>query len=425
MSRRRGYLGWALAAAVLTLTVAGWPASNSGGARSTDNRLDLSINGPETSTPTGNSPDDVLTYYSFPGYPNKVSDAKGTNVSGTGEVIAILGALDDPYIYADVSRFDTAYTLAPLNGLGSTPCTIGDNYGGTGCFQVVYATGKKTKKTVTEGREQEDASDVEWAHAAAPGADIVLIEAPTADTAGDIAAIKKAIALDVDVVSMSFTDPNLASAGADSLFENASGTGFLAAVGEHTAKNGEECPTTFYPAGSPYVVAVGGTEIQSGSEIAWVKDLGGVENGSHDSTAVDRPSYQLGWDTAPYRDLPDVALSAEDYSTYVSLPKPGWVESDGTSLSTPVWAGLVAEADQMRVALGHGELAGEGLLDGLYLAAGSHESHQDTIDPAFFKDITYGGTTGGGCSAKEGFDIVTGLGTPQAASLIQYLADDL
>jgi subtilase family serine protease len=379
-------------------------------------------------TPDGNSPSDVLTYYDFPGYPTALNDAKGTPVSGTGEVIAIITNLYNPHITADIEAFDTEYGLAPLNGLGKTPCTLGGNYGTVGCFKVVYAEGTRPSKKVDEGSEIEDASDVEWAHAAAPGADIAFIEGPTNNTAGDMDGLKAAIALPADVVSMSFTDPDLATAGVDSLFDTAPSTGFVAAVGEHQAKvkGSPYCPTTYYPAGSPYVLAVGGTTVQSGgAEVTWKDTLGGVENGSHDSVAVDRPSYQLNWNKAAYRDLPDVALNAEDYSVYASLPTPGFIELDGTSIATPVWAGLIAEVDQMRVADGKSVLAGEGLLDGIYLAAGSNESKSDTINPAYFKDITYGGTVKGECSAKTGFDTVTGLGTPNASDLIDYLGYDL
>ena len=70
----------------------------------------------------------------------------------------------------------------------------------------------------------------------------------------------------------------------------------------------------------------------------------------------------------------DVAYNAVDYPIFVTTPtKSGWVKLDGVSFGIPQWAGLIADADQDRASAGKSVLAGEGLLDGIYLAAWSHE----------------------------------------------------
>jgi kumamolisin len=159
-------------------------------------------------------------------------------------------------------------------------------------------------------------------------------------------------------------------------------------------------------------------------DTTWTETLGGLENGSGGSVVVDRPGYQSSWNSSPYRSIPDVAINAVHYSVYQSLPKKGFESVSGTSLGTPVWAGLIAEIDQARSTDGKSDLASTGLLDGIYLAGQGTEPQRGVIDPAYFSDVVYGGTSGGGCSAKKGFDQVTGLGTPDASDLVEYLGYD-
>jgi hypothetical protein len=137
-----------------------------------------------------------------------------------------------------------------------------------------------------------------------------------------------------------------------------------------------------------------------------------------------RPGYQLNWQPSLHRAYNDVSYNAVNYSVYESIPAAGWAVAAGVSVGIPQWAGLVADADQARGALGKHVLASSGLLSGIYLAANSHEPKPGVIDPAMFEDIDVGSAgSPATCKAVKGYDWTTGLGTPHAGALVNELAD--
>jgi hypothetical protein len=208
------------------------------------------------------------------------------------------------------------------------------------------------------------------------------------------------------------------TASVDSAFTGASMT-YLAATGDSGA-------AVQWPAVSSNVVAVGGTTLTySGtgtrSEVSWSGTGGGT------SLYTPTPSYQTiavpGMGTVAHRTVADVAFNADPTTgQYVAVITPssssvGWVSAGGTSLSTPQWAGLIAVANATRAqaakpALGapHAVLYGQiATVPGNYASA--------------FADITKG--TDGSCAtclARIGYDPLTGLGTPNAASLLSALS---
>jgi hypothetical protein len=175
-----------------------------------------------------------------------------------------------------------------------------------------------------------------------------------------------------------------------------------------------------YPSGSADVLSVGGTALTingtSSSQTTWVK------SGGYANSQETRPGYQLNWSTDPDRTDNDVAYNAIDYPIVVGGK---WFTEDGVSAGIPQWAGLVADADQARGALGKSVLAASGLNSGMYLAA-SHAGAEPPgkIDPAYFTDITTGSAgSSPTCKAAKGWDWPTGLGTPHADGLVPELAD--
>ena len=175
-----------------------------------------------------------------------------------------------------------------------------------------------------------------------------------------------------------------------------------------------------YPAASPEVVGVGGTSLsitqtgQSSGETGWVYGGGGY------SQAFALPTYQQGdgfsGNVNDQRTNPDVAADA-DPNTGVAIYDPydfgtatPWAEIGGTSLATPLWAGMAAVADQGRVAGGGTPLGSTAMLTDLY--------QLDQLDPGDFHDVTQGYN---GYNAGPGYDLVTGLGTPKANLLIPDL----
>ncbi len=330
---------------------------------------------------------------------NAITFSNGT-VKGTGEgqTIAIVDAYNDPTIYSDLTAFDAKYGLANPTSTTS-PVTNSATSTNLPSFSTISETSIKDS-----GWNTEEALDVEMAHAAAPGANIVLIEASSANTNDLIAAINAAKSIpSVSVVSMSWGSSEfIGETSYDSVFTTPSGhvgITYLASAGDNGA--GVE-----WPAVSPNVVGVGGTSLvvnASGaraSEAAWSDSGGGV------STIEPKPSYQSSVVSGNHRSAPDVALDADPNTGVVIVSQGSQIQVGGTSLSCPVWGGLIAIADQGLAIAGKASLDGASqTLPDLYKApAGS------------FFDVT------GGSRASTGYDTSTGLGTPNAPALVGFLS---
>ena len=175
-----------------------------------------------------------------------------SSTSGAGETIGIVDAYNDPNIQADLAAFDKEYNLP------------------TASLTVVNQTGGTSLPQTDAGWSLEIALDVEWAHAAAPGAKIVLVEANSANTSDLMAAVQEA-AKSANVVSMSWGGSEFSGETAydtPAYFANPNVT-FVSAAGDDGGKAGAE-----WPASSPYVLSVGGTTLTLsgsgyGSETAW------------------------------------------------------------------------------------------------------------------------------------------------------------
>ena len=179
---------------------------------------------------------------------------------------------------------------------------------------------------------------------------------------------------------------------------------------------------------SPNVVSVGGTSLylnannSYNSETGWGNgDLSEFFGGSGGgiSTNFTEPTYQQadGFDSGGFRTNPDVAANA-DPNTGVAVYDPfdfgaqtPWDQVGGTSLSSPLWAGMVSIADQGRVLAGGKPLGSVQTLTDLY--------NLENIAPGDFHDITQGNN---GFAAGPGYDLVTGIGSPVANLLIPDLA---
>ena len=202
----------------------------------------------------------------------------------------------------------------------------------------------------------EEALDVEMAHAAAPGANIVLIEARSASTNDLIAAVNSAKSIPgVSVVSMSWGSSEFSGElSDDSVFTTPSGH-----VGiTYLASAGDDGAGVEWPSSSPNVVGVGGTSLIVNStggraaESAWTSSGGGV------SQFEPKPSYQSSVVSGKYRSAPDVSLDADPNSGVVIVSQGSQVQVGGTSLSSPVWGGLIAIADQGLTISGKSSLNG-------------------------------------------------------------------
>jgi subtilase family serine protease len=285
----------------------------------------------------------------------------------------------------------------------------------------------------------EEVEDTEMVHAIAPGAtlDVVLVPADAASSAADFTAaittmIQQGIALHAAVISLSgsYGEHFLTRAEAarvNAALERASDhhITFVAASGDTGAISDDGPPVQVsLPASDPLVLAVGGTVLDtnpSGSylgEMAW--NEGDDASGGGYSSLFPRPTYQDGVPRiGPTRGVPDVAANAGS-DTAMALALSGddnLLPASGTSAATPLWAGVIALADQEA---GHSL----GFVNpAIYQIARGPAYHQA------FHDVTTGDNSviwpAGvvtGYTAGPGWDPVTGWGSPDARYLVPLLA---
>ncbi len=343
---------------------------------------------------------------------------------GAGQTIYLLDAYHDATALSDLNAFSTRFGLPTCTNVAiaataklplATPparCT----------FSAVYSTATGTMTTVAPAFNAtwvpESKLDVQWAHAIAPLARIVLVELPSSMSNVILGGNMLAGKMGAGVVSMSFGSTEAGWAPSTDSYFKGSGMTYVAAAGDSGTQ-------VLWPAVSPNVVAVGGTSLNwSGSgtryEAAWLHTGGGL------SAYEALPAWQSGVTTAgggalTRRAVPDVAFNANPSTgEYVALTLPGaatvWSAYGGTSIAAPQWAGIVAVANAMRVANAKPVLGDIHTLlyksiaavPGTYAAAMS-----DVVD----------GTNGtcATCRAGTGFDQATGWGTPNAAHLLQTL----
>ena len=204
----------------------------------------------------GLTPAQVATAYGLSGL------TFGTRAAnGSGQKIAIVDAYNDPNIKTELAVFDSAFNLPRPPSL-----------------TVVGQTGTSALPSNDAVWALEEALDVEWAHALAPGASIVLVEANSASVPDLMAAVNVAKRISrVSVIAMSWGASEFSGETAyDSVFTTP-GVTFVAGSGDNGSFGGP-----LWPASSPNVLAVGGTTLQvntSGNylgETAWSGSGGGI-----------------------------------------------------------------------------------------------------------------------------------------------------
>jgi subtilase family serine protease len=354
------------------------------------------------------TPSQISTVYGFTG-----ANFKGTAATGAGQTIAIIDWYNDPNIVSEVAAFNSQYGLQTFNSGGPT-------------FTVVNQSGGSSLPT-TNTTSLETALDVQWAHAMAPQANIILVEPNTSAFSDTDAAVNYVKAQPgVSVVSMSYgatdTNGNANFSQYDSTFTQAAGHAgvtFCASTGDSSSPS--------YPATSPHVLAVGGTTLSitgggtRSSEVVWNNSRSSAE-GTGYSANESEPAFQLGVQSSGKRSVPDVAYDADPNSgVYVEYNSGGgnqlYSGVGGTSISSPQWAAIIAIADQGRALNGLSSLTSDQALTMLYALVGTPLYSQ-----AFY-DVTSG--TSNGQTATTGWDVASGLGTPNVGFLVNYLAGNV
>ena len=403
---------------------------------------------------------------------------------GQGQTIAIIDSYGSDTIAHDLNVYSTQFGLPHMCGEEGVTCAPGMPTFSQLSLQGTPAT--KAPPPKNNGTGQEDKSawalevslDVETAHAIAPLANILLVTTPTAETLG-VQGFPQMIAAEdyviqnrlASVISMSLGAAEESFNSVKSLlnlryaFEHAAQNGVtvLAASGDGGTANGKKSPvakggslipfpTVGWPASDPLVTGIGGTYLCTNPLTGvgvdsvdppvkcignpGVREVGWTFSGGGFSHVFAKPAYQNALppgstSIGTMRGVPDVAFQASATTgalVYITLPpdgsggllcggvpcSPGWYDIGGTSLSTPQWAGLVAIAAQIKG-------SGLGPINAALYALAAGPSYG-----TYFYDVTTGNNTADptvpGYPATTGWDPVTGLGTPNAATLVPALA---
>ena len=412
--------------------------------------FDVSLNG---GMPACYSPQSIRAAYGI----NKLISAGAT---GAGQTIVIIDAFGSPTALQDLKDFDAKF------GIPNPPS-----------FRIVEMPGVPafdgTDPNVI-GWAQETSLDVQWSHAMAPNANIVLVVAKSNTDEDLLAALNFAINKNLgDVISMSFGE-------SEAFLTDADGQAMLAqwekalrkARSRHItvlASSGDEGSTTAiddmgdvlgfknvsYPGSSPNVTSVGGTDLMFGignkadpagkylSETVWNDEPQGFmgAGGGGVSMFFTRPDYQhhLGQQVRTalngHRGIPDVSINAGIVGGVVVNfgflgTDSGFYIVGGTSVGAIEWAGIVADLNQALNGRGIGFMN-----DKLY-RIGRLGLHDDWFGRRLnlFHDITVGnnGFCGfdaatfdllcvDGFDATPGWDLATGWGTPNLGQLARLL----
>lgn len=334
-----------------------------------------------SNSPTGLTPQQVSQAYGF----NQINLGSGSSL-GTGETIAIVDAYDDPKIQQDLATFDQKF------GLPAPPSFTEQFVGGT-------------RPSGNTGWSEEISLDVEWAHAMAPNANIVLVEAQSASLSSLLSAVDVARNLpNVGVISMSWGSSEFPSETSyDSHFTTPSGHTGITFV----ASSGDSGAPGVWPALSPNVLAVGGTTLDAGSNGSYVSETAWSNSGGGASQYEAEPAYQQSVQSYGARTSPDVAYDANPatgFSVYDSYSGNDWFTVGGTSAGAPQWSALMAIADQARGSAG---------------TLANAQANLYNLPSTDFHDITSGSN---GYSAGPGYDLVTGRGSPIANLIVDGLA---
>ncbi len=334
-------------------------------------------------SPAGETPASLRPVYGLSASP----------VGGSG-TIAIVDAYDYPTAASDFDTFSQQFGLPrDCRVSGVTPCIT---------FTVIYAAGKKPRSNC--GWAQEAALDIEWAHAMAPLANIVLIEAASSRFSDLFQAVGVASTYIANnggngEVSMSWGGSEFSSETSyDSQF-NQSGIVFFAASGDTGGK-------TIYPGTSPNVVSAGGTRINRNSSGAFVSETAWSGSGGGPSAYEPRPAFQsiVSNIVGSHRGAPDFSFDADPnsgvsvYDSTFCQGYSGWMVFGGTSVASPSLAGIVNSANHFYS----------------YTSTELSTIYSNLGNSSDFRDITSG--TAGSYSAKVGWDFVTGVGSNQGLS---------
>jgi subtilase family serine protease len=336
--------------------------------------------------------------------PAQLRQAYNLPATGGSQIIAIIDAYDNPNALADFNTFAAQFGLPQETSTSATAST-------NKVFQVLYGNGSKPAVDSTGGWELEEALDIEWAHAMAPNAKILLVEALDTSFPNLLNAEKTAAAY-IDGNGRAVKEVSISWGGSEFSGENAYDTYFNVIGVTYFVSAGDAGSPAGYPSASPYVVSVGGTTLNTDSSGKFLSETGWSSGGGGPSRYETRPSFQsaISGTVGSVRGTPDLASAADPNtgaSIYDSYPYSGqvygWLVAGGTSWAAPSLAGI---ANLAATAAGAFPASSQALLTTVYSNLGTSK----------FRDITSGNN---GYAAGAGWDFVTGVGTCLGLSGLQ------
>jgi subtilase family serine protease len=352
-------------------------------------------------------------------------------INGKGRTIAIVDAFGSPTIAHDLHVFDQNYGIADPPSLKIIQPVGTFTFDNTDPTQLNWAT--------------ETTLDVEYAHAIAPGANILLVETPVAETEG-VTGLPEMMAAENYVINHNMADVITQSFGATentfpskqsllnlrSAFFNADqhGVTVLASSGDNGATSqildgsaDYPMPVNSWPSSDPLVTSIGGTQLHLDAagnrispDVAWNDGYGATGGGL--SQVFSRPAFQNGVRSVvgSVRGTPDISMSAAVDGAaifYYSFDPTfvGWHLVGGTSEASPLFSGIVALTAQ----LVHHKLGN--INSELYTLNAVHASGIVDVTSG---DNSFAGVTG--YPALKGYDLTTGVGTLNATKFVPQLA---
>jgi subtilase family serine protease len=346
--------------------------------------------------------------------PQQIRHAYGIDqlpFDGAGQTIAIVSAYDAPAAAYDLQLFSHRYNL-PLSTDGSQSTCAARNLRHP-CFAKIALTDSPSYQ---EDWALDSTMSVEWAHAVAPGADILLVLAERASFDALLSGVDHAVARGARIVVMDWSSPEFPGEINYDRHFAVPGVSFVAAAGDRPEVVG-------YPAASPRVLAVGGTTmlLNSDGTIRQEQPWSGTGWGASQHERAMPYQSDGRCASAAGRVVPDVSYSADPrfgyavFSSTARYGRDGWFRLGGTSAGAPQWAALLALANQAGAA--PAGVAFDAVAR-LYALADLQAS-----DRVFRTIVGYGTTDA--CSAPNAtlrFAPTTGLGSPIANRLIGVLA---
>ena len=317
------------------------------------------------SSPTGLSPAKIKSAYNFP----------TSSSAGTGQTIAIVDAYDDPRAEGDLAVFSSQF--------GLPPCTVAN-----GCFVKVNQTGGTKLPRADSGWALEISLDIQWAHAVAPGARILLVEA-SSNSFTNLLAAEDYAKTHAQYVSNSWGAPEFSGESQYDSHFSQPGVSFFVSAGD------AGLPAE-YPSSSPSVLSIGGTRLAFNSDGTLASETGWSSGGGGCSSYEPAPLAQATFaqysqvGCAGRRATPDLSLDADPasgVSVYDSTKyqgQSGWFTVGGTSASAPMIAARSAITGLM--------------IDSAYVYGNG----------ITYRDITAGNN---GATCLTGYDLCSGRGS--------------